>query len=287
MASGLRAAGPEPPRQCHGITKKLQRCGITTRSKLETDTGALAAGPLLAGRDFCVFHGGGPRPDLDNPGDPLVLPLVPAAPGAVPPGAPAPPAATVSLGEGSHGDGAEEAGPETYRIVYFDLETVRLIRDPEEEAPPSGRRVVDPRRERVVEIGAVCAATGAEFQQLIWPGGQFPEPHVTGLTNHEVWRSSGGEFREVFARFCAYLEARPAARGACRGPVPSLGPAGGPGREPRDPWAPEPLPAGSKGSGRDPAPRTDEDEERPGHHARRPEPRGRDGGMPSRHQRRG
>ena len=109
----------------------------------------------------------------------------------------------MGLEEEGRGGGAEEAGPETYRIVYFDLETVRLIRDPEEEAPPSGRRVVDPRRERVVEIGAVCAATGAEFQQLTWPGERFPGPHVTGPANHEVWRSCGEEFREVSARFCA------------------------------------------------------------------------------------
>ena len=142
--------------------------------------------------------------DIGNPEDPLVLPLVPMAPGPVPPDSPGLPAATVGLREEAHGGGTEEAEPENYRIVYFDLETARLIRDPEEEGgPPSVRRTVDPRRERVVEIGAVCAATGAEFQQLTWPGGRFPGPHVTGPANHGVWRSCGEEFREVSARFCA------------------------------------------------------------------------------------
>ena len=202
------------------MTKRGTPRSTATLPRPRSGTGVLARGPPLAGPAGATAGSRGARADA-------------------PPGTLALPAAAVGLGKERHGGGAEEAGPEAYRIVHFDVETERLITGPEAGGAPSGRRTADPRRERATEIGAVRAATGAELQQLTRPEGPSPEPHGTGPTNHEAWRSRGKELREVSTRFCAQLQARPPARGARRGPEPSNDPAGGPGREPRDPDRPD------------------------------------------------
>jgi DNA polymerase III epsilon subunit-like protein len=184
--------------RCAGITVKGTQCRITTSSGLRTDLGSLVCQPLQAGGSFCVFHGGR-RPEDDEEGvqDPLVLPLK-----------------RVILDAFSLPSFA-------WRIVFYDLETVRLVVDPEDQVwrgpgkAPLGP-LVDYRKERVVEIGAICATTGAVFQQLVWPGGEFPEPNISGLTNAEVHRSHGGGFPQVFARFEEFLWSRPGPNSSCR-----------------------------------------------------------------------
>ena len=233
-----------PLRQCCGITKKGYRCAITTFSRLKTGDGTLASQPLLEGRSYCFFHGGAPPLDIGNPTDPLVLPLVRAPPCSS--GAAAATRRSRAEAETGPGDGidrlgshagprgdeafgtpagtVESAGP-PFRVVYFDLETVSIADDPEEQVlgPRDPYRAVEPRRERVVEFGAVCASSGAVFQQLVWPGGRFAEPHVTGITNSEVWRSCGGDFPRVFSRFCDFLRARPRALRLHQMDAPSAG----------------------------------------------------------------
>lgn len=196
-----RALPPSKPsargadvRRCSGLTRRGRQCGITSLSTLRSDSGGLVGAPLRNGEAYCVFHGGS---DPDLPVDPGVLPLV--APSAAP--------------EGSEILGGREKNS-ARRVVFFDLETVRLADDPEarrEEPADSATRAarpslgVDVRFERVVEFGAVCADTGAEFQALVWPGGRFPEPHVTGLTNQEVWAGHQGDFANVFKRFAEFV----------------------------------------------------------------------------------
>ena len=44
------------PQQCAALTKAKKRCSITVDSKLLTESGKLAAGPLVRGGRYCLFH---------------------------------------------------------------------------------------------------------------------------------------------------------------------------------------------------------------------------------------